>query len=369
VKVVFAGGGTGGHVYLGISLARELLRRNPAHQFLFIGTSRGLESKIVPAEGFKVEYIVSRGLKRVGFFDFVRNMLLVPQSLQQSGRLLSAFAPQVVVGVGGYSSGPVVLAARWKGIPTLVVEPNACPGLTNRWLARVVNRAAVAMPEAARSFHGKATVTGIPVRREFLEIPRRKRNGEAFEVLIYGGSQGSHALNSIVCSALEELRELGPGLHLTHQTGEQEFETVRSAYGRAGISADVRPFLPQIYEQFASADLIIARAGAGTIAEITAAGRAAILVPFPGAADDHQTRNAQALERTGAAMMVRESDWGAGRLAAEIRRLMQDPRKLTRMEDASRRMAKPHAAARIADLIESLAGIEAAGSEDWISSH
>jgi UDP-N-acetylglucosamine--N-acetylmuramyl-(pentapeptide) pyrophosphoryl-undecaprenol N-acetylglucosamine transferase len=356
-------------VYLGISLARELLRRNPAHQFLFIGTSRGLESKIVPAEGYKVEYIVSRGLKRVGFFDFVRNMLLVPQSLQQSGRLLSAFAPQVVVGVGGYSSGPVVLAARWKGIPTLIVEPNAYPGLTNRWLARVVNRAAVAMPEAAGSFHGKATVTGIPVRREFLEIPRRKRNGEVFEVLIYGGSQGSHALNSIVCSALEELSELGPGLHLTHQTGEQEFETVRSAYGRAGVSADVRPFLPQIYEQFAGADLIIARAGAGTIAEITAAGRAAILVPFPGAADDHQTRNAQALEQTGAAMMVRESDWGAGRLAAEIRRLMQDPRKLTRMEDASRRLAKPHAAARIADLIESLAGMKAAGNEDWISSH
>ena len=368
MRVVFAGGGTGGHVYLGISLARELLRRDPAHEFLFIGTARGLESKIVPGEGFRVEYIISRGLKRVGAFDFMRNLLLVPRSLLQSRRLLAAFVPRVVVGVGGYSSGPVVLAAWWLGTPTLIVEPNAYPGLTNRWLARVVDRAAVAMPEAAGNFRGRASVTGIPVRKEFLEIRRRARSGAGFEVLIYGGSQGSHALNSIVCAALGDLKGLGPGLHLTHQTGEREFEMVHSAYEDAGISADVRRFLPRIYEECAGADLIIARAGAGTIAEIAAAGRAAILVPFAGAADDHQTRNAQALERAGAARMVRESEWRPGRLAAEIRRFMEHPEELTRMEEASRKLARPDAAAQIADLIELLAGIKNGQRENRVSS-
>lgn len=356
-------------MYLGISLACELRRRDPVHEFLFIGTARGLESKIVPAEGFKLECIVSRGLKRVGAFDFMRSLLLVPRSLLQSRRLLTTFAPQVVVGVGGYSSGPVVVAAWWLGFPTLIIEPNAFPGLTNRWLARIVDRAAVAMPEAAGSFRGRASVTGIPVRKEFLRIPRRERTGTGFSLLVYGGSQGSHALNSIVCAALGDLKALGPELHVTHQTGERDLEMVRSAYADAGIKADVRPFLPRIYEEFAIADLIIARAGAGTVAEITAAGRAAILVPFPGAADDHQTRNAQALERAGVAKMVRETEWEPGRLAAEIRGFMEHPEELARMEDASRRLAKPDATAQIADLIGSLAGIRAGLRENQVSSH
>ncbi len=356
-------------MYLGISLARELLRRNPGHEFLFIGTARGLESKIVPGEGFRLECITSRGLKRVGALDFMRNLMLVPRSLLQSRKLLGGFAPGVVVGVGGYSSGPVVLAAWWASIPTLIVEPNAYPGLTNRWLARVVDRAALAMPEAAASFRGRASVTGIPVRKEFLEIPRRQRDGSNFEVLIYGGSQGSHALNSIVCAALGDLRRLSPRLHLTHQTGEREFGPVQSAYADVGIRADIRPFLPSIYEEFAGADLIIARAGAGTVAEITAAGRAAILVPFPGAADDHQTRNAQALERAGAARMVRESEWRPGQLAAEICRFMEHPEDLTRMEEASRKLAKPHAAGQIADIIESLAEMKSRQPENHAASH
>ncbi len=369
MRVVFAGGGTGGHVYLGISLARELLRRDPKHEFLFIGTARGLESRIVPDEGFRLECITSRGLKRVGALDLLRNLMLVPVSLLQSRRLLSGFAPHAVVGVGGYSSGPAVLAAWWARIPTLIVEPNAWPGLTNRWLARIVDCAAVAMPEAAGCFRGRASVTGIPVRKEFLEIPRRQRNGADFQVLIYGGSQGSHALNSIVSAALGDLKRLGPRVHLTHQTGEREFLAVQSAYRDAGIRADIRPFLPRIYEEFADADLIVARAGAGTVAEITAAGRAAILVPFPGAADDHQTRNAQALERAGAARMVRESDWKAGRFAAEISRFMEHPEELDRMEEASRKLARPDAAALIADMVDSLAAKKSRRRENRVSSH
>ncbi len=355
MKVVFAGGGTGGHVFLGITLARELLRRNPAHRFLFIGTARGMESTIVPSEGFSVEFIVSGGLKRVGMVNFLRNLFLVPRSILQSRRLLSDFRPNAVVGVGGYSSGPVVLAAWWNRIPTLVVEPNAVPGFTNRLLARFIDRAALAMPEASDYFHSKGVVTGIPVRDEFRNMPVRDHRTGTFTVLVYGGSQGSHALNAIVCSALPRLRELGPMLRIIHQTGAQELDRVRAAYAEAGIDGIVQPFLPRIYEEFAKADLIVSRAGAGTVAEITAAGRTAILVPFPGAADDHQVKNAQALERAGAALMIPESDMQPDRLAEELRRYMDHPEILERMENASRSLARPDAAARIADHIESLA--------------
>ncbi len=343
-------------MFLGVTLARELLRRNPAHEFLFIGTARGLESRIVPSEGFRVEFIISGGLKRVGMASFLRNLFLVPRSFLQSRRLLSAFGPAVVVGVGGYSSGPVVLAGWWHRIPTMIVEPNAIPGLTNRMLARFIDRAALAMSEAGAYFGSKGVVTGIPVRAEFRDMPARDHRAGTFTVLVYGGSQGSHALNATVCAALPRLKELGPRLRIIHQTGGQEIERVRAAYAEAGIDGNIQPFLPRIYEEFARADLIVSRAGAGTVAEITAAGRAAILVPFPGAADDHQTRNARALEGAGAAQMIPQSELQPGRLVEEIRRYMDHPERLERMEDASRSLARPDAAARIADLIESLPG-------------
>lgn len=352
---MIAGGGTGGHLYLGIALARELQRRNSASEFLFVGTRRGIEARIAPQEGFRVVFIDSAGLKRVGRIESARNSLLVPRSLWQARRLILGFAPNIVVGVGGYSSGPVVLAAWWLGKATLVLEPNAYPGLANRLLARVVDRAALALPDAGRYFGNKAEVTGIPVREEFLHLPRRVRRPGEFTLLIYGGSQGSRALNSIVCAALPELRELGPGLHLIHQTGEKALEEVRRAYHEAGVEGEVQPFFPRIFQQFGEADLILSRAGASTVAEVTAAAKAAILVPFPGAADDHQTRNAHALERHGAARMIPESDWGPGRLAAELRRLMENGGEIERMEEAARRLARPEATSRIADLIEQLA--------------
>jgi len=357
VKVMIAGGGTGGHLYMGIALARELLRRRPACDFLFVGTRRGLESRIVPQEGFRLEYIVSAGLKGMGAFDLIRNFSLIPGSLWQARRLIRAYKPDVVVGVGGYSSGPVLLAAWWLGKPTLILEPNAYPGLTNRLLARAVDLVAVAMPEAERHFRGKAMVTGMPVRPEFNYLPPRAPE-QTFTVLIYGGSQGSHALNMIVCAALQDLKPLIPRLGLIHQTGQKDLEAVKRAYEAAGVEGDVRPFLPCIYEEFARANLILSRAGASTVAEITVAGRAAILVPFPGAADDHQTKNAQALERLGAARMVPERDWAAGRLAQELEHFMQHPEEVTRMEEAARTAAKPDAAERIADLVLSLTGMQ-----------
>ncbi len=352
-RVMIAGGGTGGHLYMGIALARELMRRDPASDFLFVGTLRGLESRIVPQEGFRLETIVSAGLKGMGMFDLVRNLSLIPRSLWQALRLIAAYQPDIVVGVGGYSSGPVVLAAWLRGKPTLVLEPNAYPGLANRLLARIVDRAAVAMPEAGRHFRNKALVTGIPVRPEFSNLPPRSPE-QVFSILIYGGSQGSHALNMIVCAALADIKNLHPGLHWIHQTGQKDFEAVKQAYANAGVDGDVRPFLPRIYEEFARANLILSRAGASTVAEITAAGRAAILVPFPGAADDHQTKNARALEKLGAARMIPEKDWAAGRLAKELEYLMRHPEEIARMEEAARKAARPDATARIADLVLSM---------------
>jgi UDP-N-acetylglucosamine--N-acetylmuramyl-(pentapeptide) pyrophosphoryl-undecaprenol N-acetylglucosamine transferase len=353
LKVMIAGGGTGGHLFLGIALARELMGRDPSVGILFVGTRRGLESQIVPREGFRLEFIVSAGLKRMGAIERVRNFLLIPKSLLQSRRLIRSNRPDVVVGVGGYSSGPVLLAAWWLGRPTLIIEPNAHPGLTNRWLARFIDRAALALPDSGNYFGARGVVTGIPVRREFTEVPHRK-GGEGLTVLIYGGSQGSHALNTIVCDELANLKLAGPGLRIIHQTGAKEFDQVLRSYRDAGMEADVQPFLPRIYDQFGEADLIICRAGASTVAELTAAGKASILVPFPGAADDHQTKNAQALAVAGAAKMILEKEWRPGLLASEIRYFMKRPEELRRMENAARKMAKPEAAERIADLVAEL---------------
>ena len=355
MKVLIAGGGTGGHIYIGIALARELQRRNEANDFLFVGTRRGLESRIVPQEGFRLEYIDSAGMKGVGIKKLLRGLRLIPQSLLQSRRHVLNHAPDVVVGVGGYSSGPVVLAASWMKKPTLIVEPNAYPGLTNRILARVVDRAAIALPETAGYFRGKGVLTGIPVRREFQNVPRKQRRRGELVVLIYGGSQGSHALNLAVCRDLEAFKARTPGLRIIHQTGETDLAMVHKAYMEAGMEADIRAFLPRIYEEFAAADLIISRAGASTVAELTVAGKAAVLVPFPGATDDHQKKNARALEKMGAARVILQDDLIAGRLASEIGRYLDHPDELQNMEEAARKIGKPDAAVRIADEVIRLA--------------
>jgi len=352
---MIAGGGTGGHLYIGLAVAREIRRRSSGSEILFVGTHRGLEARIVPQEGFRLECITSAGLKGMGPIRLARNLMIIPWSLLQSRNLVRSFAPDVVLGVGGYSSGPVVLAAWWLARPTVIMEPNAYPGLANRWLSRVADRAALALPDAGDYFGAKGQVTGIPVRTEFLLLQRRKHAPGRLSLLVYGGSQGSHALNSIVCSALSDLRPLGTGLRIVHQTGERELEVVAAAYRDAGVQADVRSYLPRIYDDFAAADLILCRAGASTIAEITAAGKAAILVPFPGAADDHQTRNAAALQQRGAARMIPESEWRPGRLAKEIRDFMDNPEELVRMEDAALALARPDAAGRIADMVFELA--------------
>ena len=356
LRVAIAGGGTGGHVYIGIAIARELQSSDPGHRVLFIGTRKGLESTLVPREGFELAFIESAGLKGMSPAKLLRNALLVPGGILGARRLLARFRPDAAVGVGGYSSGPALLAAWTLGVPSMIVEPNAWPGLANRWLAPFARRAAVALPEAARRFGRKAVVTGIPVRREFALIGPVAPEAGRLSLLVYGGSQGSHALNTIVCDALPDLKALCPRLRIVHQTGGREFAAVRAAYDRNGLAAEVRDFLPAIYQELAGADLVLARSGAGTVAELSVAGRGSILVPFPHAADDHQTRNARALERAGAAKVISEGEWVQGRLAGELRRLMESPDDLRRMGEAARRVGKPDAAARITDLVSEIAG-------------
>ena len=355
LRVVIAGGGTGGHLYPGIAVARELQARVPGSVVSFAGTARGLEQRIVPREGFPLDLLRSGGLKGKSLADLVRGAALVPASLVDAWRIISARAPDLVIGVGGYSSGPVVLIAAVRGVPTMVLEQNAVPGLTNRLLARVVKAAAVTFESSREFFGAKAFVSGNPVRAEFLEQAGSSREAGADDgvrVLVFGGSQGAHAINVAMVEAAEELAAVRPHLRLTHQTGERDVEMVRAGYRRAGLAADVEPFLYDMGRRIGAADLIVCRAGATTLSEITAAGKAAILIPLPTATDDHQRKNAEALASQGAAEVLLQGAQGAltaSVLADRVRALAADAGARRRMSEAARALARPEAARVIVD--------------------
>jgi UDP-N-acetylglucosamine--N-acetylmuramyl-(pentapeptide) pyrophosphoryl-undecaprenol N-acetylglucosamine transferase len=282
--------------------------------------------------------------------------LILPKSFLAARRLIREFRPDIVIGAGGYVSGPVLLTAAISGVPTLVMESNALPGWTNRVLARFVDRATVSFEAALPYFRGKGVVTGNPVRREFFDIPAKPRDAARFSVLVFGGSQGARAINEAMIAALTHMRESRETLFITHQTGEADFEKVRSGYEAAGWTerSDVRRYIDDMVLSFASSDLIISRAGATTSAELVAAGKAAIMVPFPFAADDHQRKNAEALQAKGAARMILQQELTGERLAAEITRLVQSPDELTRMEAASRSLARGDAASATVELMEEM---------------
>ncbi len=357
MRVLIAAGGTGGHIYPGIAVAKEVMRRHPGSQIRFVGTARGLETRLVPQAGFELTLIESAGLKNVGMMARARGLWLLPKSFVAARRLIREFRPDVVVGAGGYVSGPVLLMAALLKVPTLVMESNALPGFTNRVLARFIDRAAVSFEAALGYFRGKGVVTGNPVRREFFEIPARPHEREQVEVLIFGGSQGARAINEAMVAALPRLEAERNVLRITHQTGESDFEKVRQGYLDAGWGeqADVRPYIDDMVASFARTDLIICRAGATTSAELVAAGRAAIMIPFPLAADDHQRKNAEALAAAGAARMILQQDLTGERLAAEISQLVNAPDEIARMEEASRKLARSDAAQATIELIEKLA--------------
>jgi UDP-N-acetylglucosamine--N-acetylmuramyl-(pentapeptide) pyrophosphoryl-undecaprenol N-acetylglucosamine transferase len=368
LRVVIAGGGTGGHLYPGIAVARAILARSADAKISFAGTARGIESRVIPREGFPLDVIRSAGLKGKAFADRMRGLALLPQSALDAWALLSRRRPHVVIGVGGYSSGPVVLAAALRGIPTLVHEQNAVPGFTNRWLAPFVRSAAVTFESTAHFFGAKAFVSGNPVREEFFKQAHEVQGGRGVHdikgelddasgvgVLVFGGSQGSHAINVAMVEAAPELAAGRPRLRLTHQTGEGDVEMVRDGYRRAGLPADVEPFIYDMGKRLGQADLVVCRAGMTTIAELEAAGTPAILVPLPTATDDHQRKNAEAVVGAGAADMLLQSAMSGRELARRILALAGDADRRGRMSAAARSLARPAAAGVIADQVLALA--------------
>jgi UDP-N-acetylglucosamine--N-acetylmuramyl-(pentapeptide) pyrophosphoryl-undecaprenol N-acetylglucosamine transferase len=356
MRVLIAAGGTGGHIYPGIAVAKEIVRRYPDSEVKFVGTARGLENKLVPQAGFELLLIDSAGLKNVGVAARARGLLVLPKSLRQAWALLRKFQPEVVIGAGGYVSGPVLLTASWMKLPTLVMESNALPGWTNRVLARFIDKAAISFEAALPFFRGKGVVTGNPVRREFFEIPVKQRNRTQLSILIFGGSQGAHAINEAMVAALPLLSEMKTKLRVTHQTGEADYEQVASSYAKAGWSeqANVRKYIDAMVAAFAEVDLVICRAGATTTAELIAAGKASLMIPFPFAADDHQRKNAEAMEAAGAAIMVLQQNLSSQKLAGEIETLVREPEKVTAMEQAARALSRGDAAAKVVDLVEGM---------------
>src|SRR5436853_1350735 len=295
MRVLIAAGGTGGHIYPAIAVAKEIMRRDAKSVVRFGGTRRGLENRVVPQAGFELSIIESAGLVNMGLSQRLRGLLILPRSFLEARRLIKSFAPDVVVGAGGYVSGPVVLTAALMRYPTVVMELNAVPGFTNRRLARFVDAASVSFEATLLYFHGQGVVTGNPVRGEFFDIKPKQRDPRRFSLLIFGGSQGSRAINNAMMAALPRLESYRERMHVMHQTGKSDFEKVRNAYEAASWrdQAEVREYIDEMMAAVAENDLIVSRAGATTTAELMAAGKPAIMVPLPGQLE--QQRNAEAL--------------------------------------------------------------------------
>jgi UDP-N-acetylglucosamine--N-acetylmuramyl-(pentapeptide) pyrophosphoryl-undecaprenol N-acetylglucosamine transferase len=354
MRVIIAGGGTGGHVIPALAIAQQL-KKQFAADVLFIGTARGIETRLVPQAGFPLELIQVGALKNVSLMTRAKTMFDLPRAIAASSRMLSEFDPEVVIGVGGYASGPAMVAAIRRRLPTLAFEPNVVPGFANRMIARWVSAAAVHFEETCKYFP-RCQVTGVPVRSAFFSI--LPKSGGVPTLLVFGGSQGARAINQAMIESLPGLSAKVPGIHIIHQTGQRDFDGVLAAYQRAGISGEVHKFIDDMPATFSRADLLVCRSGASTVGEITAAGKPAIFVPFPAAADDHQNVNARALERAGAAVVVEESNLGAAYLVETISALIGDPARLRTMSAAARSRAHPKAVEEIADIVERLSGAE-----------
>ncbi len=350
MHIVIAGGGTGGHVIPALAIAQKLKQQMGA-EVLFIGTARGMETRLVPQSGFALEMIQVGALKNVSLLTRAKTLFDLPRAIAACSRILTEFDPEVVIGVGGYASGPAMAAALRRRLPTLAFEPNVVPGFANRMIARWVSAAAVHFEETCEYFP-RCRVTGVPVREAFFSIPVKA--GGPPTLLVFGGSQGAKALNQAMMESLAGLREKIPGVHVIHQTGQRDYDVVLAAYQRSGISGEVHKFVDDMPATFARADLLVCRSGASTVGEITAAGKPAIFVPFPAAADDHQNVNARALERVGAAVVVEESHLGAAYLVDTIAALLSDSARLRSMSEAARTLAHPKAVEEIVDMVARL---------------
>ncbi len=347
--ILIAAGGTGGHVFPGIAVADELRRRHPSRSLVFVGTPRGIESRLVPRAGYKLELLPILPLNAVGAFGLAKGVLALPWGLWRSAALVLRLRPDAVLGVGGYAGGPVVLMAALLGVRTVILEPNAKPGFTNRLLAPFVRHAACAYESARAAFGSRGVITGNPVRGGFASIPR-KEHRPPFTLLAFGGSQGSRVINEALVQALPHLPK-ADRLRIVHQVGASGHASISAAYGVAGRAAEVVPFIDDMEHRFAKADLVLCRSGATTCAELTAAGKASVLVPFARSADDHQRKNAEAMRNAGASLMIEERSLTGPDLAAALLSLLDAPERIETMEGAARRLGRPDAAARVADLL------------------
>jgi UDP-N-acetylglucosamine--N-acetylmuramyl-(pentapeptide) pyrophosphoryl-undecaprenol N-acetylglucosamine transferase len=350
---LMAGGGTGGHVIPLVAVARELQRRG--HRPFFVGTRQGIEARLVPEEGFLIEWIEIGGLKRVGPVRALRTLWQIPRGVVRVQGMLRERRPAAVFSMGGYAAGPVMLAARLRGIPMVLMEPNALAGMTNRWMGRLVDRALLNFQEAAAQFpRGKTELAGLPVREEFFLVPPKVRE-ERLTLLVTGGSRGSRRLNQAARESWRLFRDSGFAIRFIHQCGEEDFAALAGEFSASGLDGQVTPFIRDMPAAFAAADLVVCRSGAGAVAELAAASRPAILVPFPFAADDHQRRNAEAFARAGAARLVLDAEFTGERLFREVTALAGEAGVLQQMGQAARTLARPGAARRAADILEELA--------------
>lgn len=364
---LIAAGGTGGHVLPGLEVAKEL--RSRGHDCCFVGTPRGLEGRLVPAAGFPIKFVAAGALKQVSMARRFRTFLDMPGALIAAREILEQRRPAAVLGLGGYASGPIMLMALARGIPVVVMEPNAKPGLANRLAGPFAAWALLGFAEAGGYFPDqRQEFSGIPIRKEFFDLPARTHRAP-FTVLVTGGSQGSRRINQAMLAAASTWQTVPAAaktraddrrlssVRLLHQTGERDFEEVSAAYQAARIDAEVSAFFDDMPRAFSEADVVVSRAGASAVAELNAAGKASILAPYPFAADQHQLRNAEAMQQAGAARLVPDSELTGERLTAEIMKFLENPGRLDAMEAASRSRAVSGAARRAADRLESLADL------------
>jgi UDP-N-acetylglucosamine--N-acetylmuramyl-(pentapeptide) pyrophosphoryl-undecaprenol N-acetylglucosamine transferase len=357
VKLLIAGGGTGGHVFPALAIAREWLSRGIEREVVLVGTQRGIEMKLVPQAGLPLETLRVAGLKGKGGATLLKNLAMLFPAMLDARRVLRKHKPIAAFGVGGYAAGPMLLATWLGRVPNIIFEPNAEPGFTNKVLARISTRIATGYEVSAQSWGKKAIVTGCPVRPEFFSIVPRKPE-KPFRLLITGGSQGALPINRAFVDAMDRLAARKSELAIVHQTGERDYDAIRTAYARREIHAEVVPFLTNMPERFAWADVIVCRAGAITAAEVAAAGRAAIFIPFGRATDSHQLRNAQEMSRAGAGRLISESELTADKLASEIFSLLDQPQEIEKLSTAARALSRPNAARDIVNLIEEAANVQ-----------
>jgi UDP-N-acetylglucosamine--N-acetylmuramyl-(pentapeptide) pyrophosphoryl-undecaprenol N-acetylglucosamine transferase len=357
MKLLIAGGGTGGHVIPAIAIAREWLSRGKEREVVLVGTERGIEMKLVPQAGLPLETLRVAGLKGKGGATLLRNLAMLAPAMMDARGVLKKHNPIAAFGVGGYAAGPMMLATWLSRVPNIIFEPNAEPGLTNKLLAKISKRIATGYEISAQTWGKKAIATGCPVRAEFFSIAPRTLE-TPFRLLVTGGSQGALPINRTFVDAMDTLAARKNDLSIVHQTGERDYNAVRTAYARREINAEVVPFLTNMAERFAWADVIVCRAGAITAAEVAAAGRAAIFIPFGAATDSHQLRNAQEMQRAGAGRVITENELTAERVTAEIFSLIDQPDQIEKQASAARALARPAATRDIVDLIEEAANVQ-----------